>query len=137
GYASTHDAQFPGFTVMAGRPLIMQVEACLAASAAVMEMLLHTTRGVLYLFRGVPARWKAASFEGLRAEGAFVVSAWREHGKTAKVQVLSEAGADLVLSNPFGGPVRLRREGGVIETLEGEVLTVPTTVGETLKLTPG
>jgi len=137
GYASTHDAQFQGFTIMAGRPLIMQIEACLAASAAVMEMLLHTTRGVTYLFRGVPARWNDASFEGLRAEGAFLISAQREQGKTTRVQVLSEAGGDLILSNPFGGPVRVRREGGVIERIEGETLTIATATGEKLILTPG
>jgi hypothetical protein len=136
GYASTHDAQFRGFTIMAGRPLIMQIEATLAASAAVMEMLAHTARGVLYLFRGAPARWKDASFEGLRVEGAFLVAARREGGVTTRVEVLSEAGQELVLSNPFGGDARVRRSGGKIETITGDVLRIATEPGETLIFKP-
>lgn len=136
GYASTHDAQFPGFTIMAGRPLIMQIEATLAASAAVMEMLAHTSRGVLHVFRGVPKHWKDASFEGLRVEGAFLLSARREGGRTATVEVLSEAGGELVLENPFGGEVRVRRSGGRTETASGDVLRIATEPGETLILKP-
>ena len=136
GYASTHDAQFPGFTVMAGRPQIMQIEACLAASAAVMEMLVHVSRGVMSIFPAVPARWKDASFEGIRTEGAFLVSAWREDGLTKKIGIMSEAGAELVLRNPFAGSVRLRRDGGQPETLTGDVLRLTTHAGEVLVLKP-
>lgn len=134
GYASTHDSQFPGFTVMAGRPLIMQIEACLAASAAVMEMLVHVSRGVMTVFPAVPGRWKETSFEGIRTEGAFLVSAWRERGATHKVQIVSEAGAELVLRNPFAGAVRLRRDGGMPETISGEILRLETHLGEVLVL---
>lgn len=136
GYASTHDSQFPGFTVMAGRPLIMQIEASLAASAAVLELLAHTARGTLTVFPAVPRDWQEASFERLRTEGAFLVSARREQGRTTRVEVQSEAGAELVLTNPFGAAVRLRRGGGTIEQLEGEVLRIATEVGETLVLKP-
>jgi hypothetical protein len=136
GYASTHDAAFPGFTLLAGRPQIMQVEACLGAAAAVIEMLMHTAGGVLHLFPAVPGRWREASFEGFRAEGAFLVSAWREQGRTTKVIIESEAGAVLVLANPFVGEVIVRRDKGQEERLAGEVLRLSTAVGERLTLTP-
>lgn len=136
GYASTHDAVFPGFTVWSGRPRIMQVEACLGACAAVMEMLLFSRRGVLHVFPAVPAHWRTASFEGIRAEGAFLVSAWREEGTTTRVEVLSEAGCELVLNNPFGSDVSVRRDTGRREVLSGEILHIPTTAGEKLLLRP-
>jgi len=136
GYASTHDAVFPGFTLMAGRPLIMQIEATMAATTAVMEMLAHTQRGVLHIFPAIPRHWKTLSFEGLRVEGAFLVSAWREDRQTTRVEVRSEAGATLVLTNPFGGPMRVRRPDGHVEVVAGDVLSIATSPGEVLSLTP-
>src|SRR5436190_294030 len=53
GYASTHDAVAPGFTVRDARPDIMQIEAALGAAAAVLEMLLHSRGGVLHLFPAI------------------------------------------------------------------------------------
>lgn len=137
GLASTHDSVFPGFTLMAGRPRIMQVEAALAAAAAVIEMLLQTRRGVLHLFPAVPGDWDDASFRGLRAEGAFLVTADRAQGRTKCVEVLSEAGARLVLRNPFGGAVRVERSGGEVTTVSGDVLEISTSAGEKLTLTAG
>ena len=136
GLASTHDAVFPGFTLMAGRPRIMQIEASQAAAAAVLEMLLHTRRGVLHIFPAVPRLWDEASFSGVRAEGAFLVSAWRERGQTAKVVITSEAGAELVLRNPWAGPVQVTAEGRS-EVVAGEVLRLATRAGEVLTLTAG
>jgi len=136
GYASTHDAVFRGFTLMAGRPLIMQIEATMAATTAVMEMLAHTRRGVLHIFPAVPRHWLSASFERLRVEGAFLVSAWRENRETKRVEVTSEAGATLRLANPFGGPMKVRHPGGHSEVLEDAVVEIATTAGEHLMLTP-
>lgn len=136
GYASTHDAQFRGFTIMAGRPLIMQVEASLAASAAVMEMLVQTSRGVLRVFNAVPRWWPEASFEGIRAEGAFLVSGSWKKGKVVQVEVVSEAGETLNVANPFGVPAVVKREDGTSELREGRILTVGMGVGEKVVLLP-
>lgn len=136
GYASTHDAVFHGFVVMSHRPLIMQIEATMAAATAVMEMLCHVQRGVLHLFRGVPRHWKDASFENIRVEGAFLISAARGNRQTVKVQITSEAGGELVLANPFGGPASLWRGNERREVLEGDILRLATEPGDTLVLTP-
>ncbi len=135
GYASTHDAVFRGFTLMAGRPLIMQIEATMAATNAVMEMLAHTRRGVLHLFPGVPRHWTTAAFEGLRTEGAFLVSAWREDRQTKRVEVKSEVGGTLTVANPFGGPMKVRRPDGRSEICEGDIIAITTSPGEHLMLT--
>ena len=44
------------------------------------------------IFNGTPSRWPDASFIGMRAQGAFLVSAVRKEGNTAFVQIESENG---------------------------------------------
>ena len=39
----------------------MEIEAGMGAAAAVQELLMHTCRGVNYLFSGAPASWEHAS----------------------------------------------------------------------------
>ncbi len=57
----------------------IQIEAGLAACAAVMDMLMHSRVGVIWLFEGVPAHWRQCGFSGLHAPGGFVLSArWKE-----------------------------------------------------------
>lgn len=110
--ASLHDARFPGFTLIARWGDLNQIEAAMGAAAAVLEMLLHTKGGVLHVFPAVPKDWPDVAFLGIRAEGAFLVSARRRAGVTCWVRVLSEKGGVLRLANPFGEtPVRLRRPG--------------------------
>jgi alpha-L-fucosidase 2 len=133
GYASTHDGRISGFTVMDGRADIMQVEGACAAAAAVMELLAHTSGGVTRLFPSIPADWRAASFEGLRVEGGFLVSAAMTDGRVTEVRVMSEQGGHLRLRNPFRGPARCGGDGDV---LTGETLELPFAAGEELILVP-
>jgi alpha-L-fucosidase 2 len=137
GYASTHDAVIPGFTLFTGRPDIMQVEAAMGAAAAVLEMLGHCRGGQLRLFPAVPAAWEEASFENLRVEGAFLVSgAWRG-GRPAVLTFRSEAGLPLRLANPWGeARLRVTRDGRDRGRAEGRVLFWETHPGELLTLTP-
>ncbi|HEU5315341.1 MAG TPA: glycoside hydrolase N-terminal domain-containing protein [Chloroflexota bacterium] len=108
GHASTHDAVARGFTVRTGNPSIMQIEAALGASAAVLELLAESNApsgGVLRVFGGAPTHhpaWRDVSFDGLLADGAFLLSARREDGRTAEVRVTSQAGGRLRLADPFG-----------------------------------
>lgn len=133
GYASTHDARVPGFTTMDRRPEIMQVEAAEGAAAAVLEMLLHTSGGVLRVFPALPRAWRDAAFERVRAEGAFLVSAEFTEGRTARLEIHSEAGAPLRLANPWGDvPVVIRRDGARPTHLRGRLLSLETAPGETL-----
>jgi len=41
-----------------------------------------------------------------------------------------------VLTNPFGGPMRVRRPDGHVEVVAGDVLSIATSPGEVLSLTP-
>jgi hypothetical protein len=136
GLASLHDAAFPGFTLMSGRPDIMQIEAGMGAAAAVMEMLLHTRGGVMRIYPAVPREWPDLTFDGLRAEGAFLVSGERRAGRTVAVRVRSLAGETLQLANPWGDAgARLTRGSGG-ERLGGPMLSIPTRAGEEFALSP-
>lgn len=136
GYASSHDSQFPGLTVMDGRPTIMQIEACLGAAAAVLEMLAHTRAGVLHVFPAVPDAWSEAAFSGLRAEGAFLVDAERRDGCCVGVRVESLQGALLRLANPWGRAAVRVESDGKTQVIEGPVLDLPTRAGQILLVHP-
>ncbi|MBA4388520.1 MAG: hypothetical protein C0404_11100 [Verrucomicrobia bacterium] len=78
------------------------LEGNFAAAQAVHEMLLQSWGGVVRVFPAMPARWKDASFENLRTEGAFVVSASRKESRTVFVRVFTPVGGLVCLRNPFG-----------------------------------
>jgi alpha-L-fucosidase 2 len=75
------------------------LEGNFAFAAGVQELLLQSQGGVIRLFPAVPASWKEVRFEGLRAEGAFVISAKREAGQLTEVAIRSEKGGELVIEN--------------------------------------
>ncbi len=142
GHGTLHDCQFPGFTLMGAgatcsgpkRGEIMQMDAGMGTVSAIMDMLLHTRRGVNYLFAGAPAGWAEVAFSGLLTEGAFLVSARRERGVVQHLQVRSQVGGEFVLANPWAGPVTVLRSNGRREHVEGTVLRVTTRAGESLEI---
>jgi alpha-L-fucosidase 2 len=92
------------------RPVVT-LEGNFAASQAVHEMLLQSWGGKLRIFPAVPQEWKDASFESLRAEGGFIVSANRIAGKTVTVSITATVDQSLQMINPFGNaPFHADRE---------------------------
>ncbi len=79
------------------------LEGNFAFAAAIQEMLLQGHTDVVRVFPAVPAAWKDASFDSLRACGAFLVSARMDDGRIVEVRVTSEKGGTLRLENPFSG----------------------------------
>ena len=79
------------------------LEGNFAAAQAVHEMLLQSWGGVIRVFPAVPEKWADASFDNLRAEGAFIVSARREKNKAVSIRIVAEKGGALKLRNPFPG----------------------------------
>ena len=113
------------------------LEGNFAFAAAVQEMLLQSQTGVVRIFPAVPAAWKDAAFERLRARGAFLVSAERRDGRCVEVEVTSETGGALRLESPFAGEgVRV---SGIPEDRvrrRGRELTVEMRTDETCVLRP-
>ena len=76
------------------------IETPLSAAASIMELLLQSWGHKIRIFPAVPDLWKNATFNDLRAQGGFLVSASRSEGKTAWVQIKSLAGEPCIVKIP-------------------------------------
>lgn len=76
------------------------LETPLSAAASIMELLLQSWGGKIRVFPSVPEDWKDASFNQLRAQGGFLVSAARTQGKTDWISVKSLSGEPCVVKVP-------------------------------------
>ncbi len=77
------------------------LEGNFAFAAGLQEMLIQSHTGILHIFPAVPKSWSTPSFDQLRAQGAFLVSASMKNGATEKVSITSLKGSVLKLKNPF------------------------------------
>jgi alpha-L-fucosidase 2 len=118
-----------GYSDMKYRPFTL--EGNFAASEAVHEMLLQSWGGRIRVFPAMPKAWADASFDRLRAEGAFLVSAVRSAGKTTSVRIEAARAGTLRLRDPFAGRPAQWNRGGV--TRNGDDWTVALAPGETLE----
>ena len=115
----------------------MTLEAGFGAAAAVMEMLLQSYNGRIRLFPTVPDRWHDAYFDGLRAEGAFLITARLEDGQVRFARIVSEAGRPCTIKNPYpGAQAHLKPDGQPAQVLEGEWLAFDTVQGGSYLLHP-
>jgi len=144
GHGTLHDPAWPGFTLIGSRPTapkdvrgeIMQMDAGMGVTAAIMELLLHTRTGVNHLFGGAPSSWRQVSFSGMRTEGAFLVSAARVEGAVTEVTVLAERGGCFRLANPWPGDAHVSAADGSATTVSGDVLEVTLAPGVAAVLRP-
>ena len=81
---------------------IMQIEAGMASTAAVMEMCVYTSRGIIYPMAGIPCYWKDVSFKDIRTEGAFLVSGTKENGVIKTLKVKAKRGGIMKIALPEG-----------------------------------
>ncbi len=113
----------------------MTLEAGFCYIAAVLEMLLQSYNGIIRVFPSIPKQWQNLSFENLRAEGAFLVSAIQVQGHLAVVRIKSEKGNALKISNSFTTPVeQIDVSTGIVENYIVEstnYLELKTKPGET------
>jgi alpha-L-fucosidase 2 len=84
-----------GYSGMTYRPFTL--EGNFAFASGVQEMMLQSHAGFIEVFPAVPDSWKDVSFQTLRAEGAYLVSAVRQNGLTKNVTITSEKGGILKL----------------------------------------
>jgi len=76
------------------------IETPLSAANAISEMLLQSWGGKIRVFPAIPDKWAEASFDNLRTQGAFLVSASRKNGKTQWVHIKSLAGEPCTVKIP-------------------------------------
>lgn len=132
-YATQHNGSYDGFTQFVGGET-MQAEASIAASAAVLEMFVQCVRGTIRVFTGLSARFRNASFSGIRAEGAFLLSGRKADGAIRSVTVCSEKGGTLRLTGPFAEGTSVYREGAPAVALTEKLLVLELRAGETVWL---
>ncbi|MEI7833059.1 MAG: hypothetical protein WCJ56_07680 [bacterium] len=147
GHGTLHDAAISGYTlfgpkyarkVQPSQPNkeIMQMDAGMACVAAILEMFLHTRRGIHHVFAGVPTRWRDASFKEMRTDGAFMVSGVKAGGILQQITVRSEAGGTFKLANPWEGEVaQITRDADIVEQAVGPIIDIATAIGETVLIT--
>lgn len=108
----------------------------LGICAPLQEMMLQSYGGVVRIFPQWPAK-VPASFENLRAEGAFLVSARWAEGAVAEASLRSEKGGPCEVFSPWReGLTAVTTDGKPVpvEKLEGGVFRFQTEAGGTYKL---
>lgn len=116
------------------------METPLAAVCTAHDFYLQDWGGCIRVFPALPSAWTEAAFARMRADGAFLVSATRQGGRTVWVEVTSEKGgpcrlatdiapAACVVTDADGRPVPFRTEG-----TERPVLVVDTKPGQTFRI---
>ncbi len=140
GHGTLHDVRFPGISLIGAsdrihknKQEIMQMDAGMAVVAAVMDMLLHSQRGVHYLFSGAPLHWQQVAFSKIRTEGGFLVSVRREAGRVREVRIEATRAGFFRLANPWACDVFVVRDGAT-ETLSGTQLHIALRDGEVVTL---
>ena len=141
GNAAVLEPIFAGFTApggsrsaQAGRNEILNLDAFMATTGQILELLLSSRRGVNYLFAGAPQRWKDVSFDNIRTEGAFEVGATRRNGKVIRVSVKANTAGIFRLANPWIGKVSVQRAKGAAAA-QGAVLEIQMAADERVELT--
>lgn len=88
-----------GLSKFTYRPFTL--EGNFAFAAGLQEMLLQSYAGFIEIMPAIPAEWANASFENLRAEGAFLVSAKKKNGQFSEISIRSEKGGTTRLKVPY------------------------------------
>lgn len=103
GFHCNGDQSGKGYSSFTYRPFTL--EGNFAFAAGLQEMLLQSHRGYIEIFPAVPADWKDIRFSGLRARGAFLVSAERREGRVTRLEISSETGAAPRIRLPWTGQI--------------------------------
>ena len=112
------------------------LEGNFAFASGIQEMLIQSHTNIIRVFPAIPIDWQDLSFNNLRTEGAFLVSAHMELGKIKEVRIVSEMGETLKLANPFvNGSFLVNGKSYDSGILDGEIITLPTDPGEVIVIT--
>lgn len=108
------------------------IETLAAVPFAINEMLMQSFEGTLRIFP-CWVRSKDASFQHLRANGAFLVSSSIKDGKIGDVELQSEQGMPCKMENPWPEKTMLvLHSDGNTEELQGQFVEFQTQKGEKL-----
>jgi len=95
------------------------IESPLSAVESIDYMMLQSWGDAIRVFPAMPSAWPDAEFHHLRTEGAFLVSARWEAGKTQWIRIQSLAGEPLVLQTDLENPKITEGTPCSIEQIQG------------------
>lgn len=127
GFHANGDQTKSGYSDMTYRPFTL--EGNFLASQAVYEMLLQSwsatpgkiNTGVIRVFPATPKKWPDVSFNNLRAEGGYKVSASRKNYKTVWFRITANKVGTVRIKDNFEGqspkwnPGNVHKNGDVYE----------------------
>ena len=100
----------------------LQVDGTLGVTAAISEMLVQSHEDVIQLLPALPKEWNSGKFYGVCTRGAFELNLEWENGVTKKVEILSKAGKNCIISAnntvkvfSNGNQVQIKSKNGYIE----------------------
>jgi alpha-L-fucosidase 2 len=88
-----------GYSSMTYDPFTL--EGNFAFASGLQEMLIQSHNGLIRIFPAVPADWKNISFENLRTEGAFLISAIKKDGMIDSFTITAPEGGTARIRLPF------------------------------------
>jgi alpha-L-fucosidase 2 len=133
GFHLNGDFKNLGYSVYKYRPFTL--EGNFAAVQAVNEMLLQTINGVIHIGYSLPVGI-SASFEQLRTEGGFLVSAEVSEGGTSDhVRIQSTVGGVCRIANPWPGREVMVKPSRTVK-IKGDVVEFDTDANKDYSLTP-
>jgi hypothetical protein len=113
------------------------LEGNFAFAAGLQEMLLQSYAGFIEIMPAIPASWNKVSFEQLRTEGAFLISARKDGGQVDEVKIVAEKGGQTRLKLPFKTFFAASNKGFVINSTEDGFLSLTAVPGAVLVLKNG
>jgi hypothetical protein len=114
---------------------VMQMDAGMGVTGAIMDFLIHVRRGVHYLMQGIPTKWRDVSFENIRTEGAFLISATRSNGQVRSVDVLATIANPFKIANPW--PTGAKATGGNLTSApNADILEIKLAANQKVRLEP-
>jgi hypothetical protein len=124
-----------GYSKFQYRPFTL--EGNFAFAAGLQEMLLQSYAGFIEIMPAVPKSWTEASFENLRAEGAFLLSAKRTGGQVEELKIVAEKGGETKLKLPFKTWYAVKNNGIILKSTGDGFLTLTCKPGGELVLKNG
>lgn len=99
-------------------PRIFQIDGNFGGTAAVVELLLQSYRGVIELLPALPSAWAAKGHvKGLKARGNVTVDIEWENGRMVKAVLYPENSGEIKIRKPDGSIITINAEGGKEYTL--------------------
>jgi alpha-L-fucosidase 2 len=112
------------------------METPLHGATAMQEMLLQSWGGRLRVFPAVPSEWFDAQIHQLRGEGAYLVSARRERGKTQWVLVQAKVGGSVQVEPQLANAQWDAHKGAKVEKDGEGIYSIHTSPGDWVMFWP-